>query len=69
MDEESAFALYKLNPAYFDPSLPRTSVQLITITIEGHADSPDWGGINAHRVWEFIQGLKGSDLRKLLDIN
>lgn len=69
MDEESAFALYKLNPAYFDPSLPRTSVQLITITIEGHADSPEWGEINAHRVWEFAQGLKGSDLRKLLDVN
>lgn len=69
MAEDSTSALYKLNPDYFDPSLPRTHVQLITITIEGHADSPDWGEINAHRVWEFIQGLKGSDLRKLLDIN
>jgi hypothetical protein len=69
MEEDSTSALCIINPAYFDPSLPRTSVQLITILIEGHADDPDWGGISAHRVWEFIQGLKGSDLRKLLDVN
>jgi len=69
MDVESASALYKFNPEYFDSSLPRTSVQLITITMEGHADSPEWGEINAHRVWEFIQGMKGGDLRKLLDVN
>lgn len=69
MDEDSTAALYKLNPEYFDLSLPRTAVQLITISIEGHADDPEWGGINAHRIWEFIQGMKGSDLRKLLDIN
>lgn len=69
MDVESASALYKFNPEYFDPSLPRTSVQLITITMEGHADSLEWGEINTHRVWEFIQGMKGGDLRKLLDVN
>jgi len=69
MAEDSTSALYKFNPAYFDPSLPRTHVQLITITIEGHADSPDWGGINAHRVWEFTQGLKGHDLLDFLDVN
>lgn len=69
MAEDSTAALYKLNPNYFDPSLPRTAVQLITISIEGHADDAEWGEVNAHRVWEFIQGLKGSDLRKLLDIN
>ena len=69
MEEDSTTALYKINPAYFDSSLPRTSVQLITILIEGHADDPDWGEINAHRVWDFIEGLKGSDLKKLLDIN
>jgi hypothetical protein len=68
-DVESASALYKLNPGYFDLSLPRTYVQLITITIEGNADNPEWGGINAKRVWEFIQGMKGSDLRNLLDVN
>jgi hypothetical protein len=68
-DVESASALYKLNPGYFDPSLPRTHVQLITITMEGNADNPEWGGINAKRVWELIQGMKGSDLRKLLDVN
>jgi hypothetical protein len=68
MEEDSTKALYKINPNYFDPSLPRTAVQLITISIEGHADDADWGGINAHRVWEFLQGMKGSDLRKLLDI-
>ncbi len=67
-EEDSASALYKLNPAYFDPKLPRTAVQLITITIEGHADDPDWGEINAHRVWEFIKGLKGSDLKEFLDV-
>lgn len=69
MEEDSTSAIYKINPNYFDPSLPRTAVQLITISIEGHADDPDWGGISAHRVWEFIQGMKGSDLKKLLDIN
>ena len=69
MEEDSTSALCKINPAYFDPSLPRTSVQLITILIEGHADDSEWGTINAHRVWEFIEGLKGSDLKKLLDIN
>ena len=68
MQEDSTKALYKINPNYFDPSLPRTSVQLITITMEGHADDPEWGEIGAHRVWEFIQGMKGSDLRKLLDV-
>jgi hypothetical protein len=68
MEEDSARALYKLNPNYFDPSLPRTSVQLLTMTIEGQADSPEWGEISAHRVWEFVQGMKGSDLRKLLDV-
>ena len=67
-EEDSKSALYKINPNYFDPSLPRTSVQLITITMEGHADYLEWGEINAHRVWEFIAGLKGSDLRKLLDV-
>ena len=69
MEEDSTSALYKINPNYFNPSLPRTAVQLITISIEGHADDADWGGVNAHRIWELIQGLKGSDLRKLLDIN
>jgi hypothetical protein len=69
MEEDSTKALYKINPNYFDPALPRTSVQLLTITIEGHADDPEWGEISAHRVWEFIQGMKGSDLRKLLDVN
>jgi hypothetical protein len=68
-DEESAFALYKFNPGYFDNSLPRTQVQLITIAIEGQDDSPEWGEINAHRVWEFIQGLKGADLKNLLNVN
>jgi len=68
MEEDSKSALYKINPNYFDPSLPRTSVQLLTITIEGHADYPEWGEISAHKVWEFIQGMKGSDLRKLLDV-
>jgi len=68
MEEDSTTALYAINPDYFDPKLPRTSVQLLTIRIEGHADDPEWGDINAHRVWEFIQGLKGSELRKLLDI-
>jgi len=69
MTEDSTSALYKLNPDYFDPSLPRTHVQLITITIEGHADSQNWGEINSHRVWEFIQGLKGNDLLNFLDLN
>lgn len=69
MEEDSTWALYIFNPDYFDPTLPRTQVQLITISIEGHADSEDWIGINAHRVWEFIHGLKGEDLRKLLDVN
>lgn len=68
MEEDSTSALYKINPDYFDPELPRTSVQLLTITIEGHADYPEWGEISAHRVWEFIQGMKGSDLIKLLDV-
>jgi len=68
-DAESAAPLFKLNPGYFDITLPRTQVQLITMTIEGNADSPDWGGINTKRVWEFIQGMKGSELRKLLDVN
>ena len=69
MEEDSTSAIYKINPDYFDSSLPRTAVQLITISIEGNADNADWGGTDAHRVWEFIQGLKGSDLKKLLDIN
>jgi hypothetical protein len=69
MEEDSTTALCKINPAYFDPSLPRTSVQLITISIEGHADDREWGNINAHRVWEFIEGLKGSELIRLLDVN
>ena len=68
-NENSTFPLYKFNPDYFDKSLPRTQVQLITITIEGKADDAEWGEINAHRVWEFIQGLKGADLKKLLDEN
>jgi hypothetical protein len=61
-EDSTAAPLYRINPEYFDPSLPRTSVQLITISIEGHADEQDFGGIDAHRVWEFIQGLKGHDL-------
>jgi hypothetical protein len=69
MAEDSTLALYKLNPGYFDPSLPRTQVQLITITIQGHADDEDWGETNAHRVWEFIRGLRGRDLLNLLDVN
>lgn len=69
MEEDSTWALYVFNPDYFDPALPRTHVQLITISIEGHADSPDWGELDAHRVWEFIEGLKGEDLLKLLDVN
>jgi hypothetical protein len=69
MEEDSTTALYAINPDYFDPKLPPTNVQLLTIRIEGHADDKDWGGTDAHRVWEFIRGLKGSDLRKLLDIN
>ena len=68
MEEDSTSAIYKINPSYFDPSLPRTAVQLITISIEGHADNADWGEVSAHRIWELIQGLKGSDLRNLLDI-
>ena len=67
-NENSASALYKFNPFYFDKTLPRTYVQLITISIEGNADNPDWGGINAKRVWEYIQGLKGDELSKLLDV-
>ncbi len=69
IEEDSTNALYIINPKYFDLSLPRTFVQLITITIEGHADDPDFGDINAHRVWELIIGLKGNDLKKLLDID
>lgn len=68
-EDSTAAPLYRINPEYFNPSLPRTSVQLITISIEGHADEQGYGGIDAQRVWEFIQGLKGSDLRKLLDVN
>jgi hypothetical protein len=68
VEEDSTSALYKINPDYFDPALPRTSIQLINITMEGHADDPEWGEISAHRVWEFIQGMKGSDLIKLLDV-
>ena len=69
MEEDSTNALYQMNPAYFDSALPRTSVQLITITIVGHADDPEYGGIGDHRIWEFISGMKGSDFKKLLDIN
>jgi hypothetical protein len=68
-EDSTAAQLYRINPEYFDPSLPRTSVQLIIITIEGHADDPDFGGTSAHRVWEFIKGLKGGELKKLLDVN
>ena len=35
---------------------------------KSYAGNPDWGGINAKRVWEYIQGLKGEDLLKLLDV-
>ena len=64
----SEFPVYKLNPDYFDKTLPRTAVQLITMTIEGHADFAEYGGIDAHRAWEFISGLKGSELMQLLDV-
>ncbi len=64
----SEFPVYKLNPDYFDKTLPRTAVQLITMTIEGHADFAEYGETDAHRVWEFISGLIGSDLVKLLDV-
>ena len=66
--EISEFPVYKLNPDYFDKTLPRTAVQLITMTIEGHADFAEYGETASHRVWEFISGLKGSDLVKLLDV-
>lgn len=66
-NDASAIALYKINPEYFDKNLPRTLVQLITITIEGNADSPDWGGYSAHKVWKFISSLKGNELLNLLD--
>ena len=68
MEEDSTSALYIFNPDYFDPTLPRTHVQLITISIEGHADSEDSGGTNGQRVWEFINGMKGEELRDLLDV-
>jgi hypothetical protein len=68
MEEDSTTALYTINPDYFDPKLPRTTVQLLTIRMEGHADTPDWSDTNAHKVWKFIAGLKGSDLRNLLDL-
>jgi hypothetical protein len=64
----SQFPLYKFNPDYFDKSLPRTTVQLITMTIEGHDDFAEYGEINSHRVWEFVSGLKGEELVKLLDV-
>ena len=54
---------------YFDPSLPRTAVQVITISIEGHAGDVDWGETSAHRVWEFLRGMKGSALSKFFDIH
>jgi hypothetical protein len=66
--EISEFPVYKLNPDYFDKTLPRTAVQLITMTIEGHADFAEYGELNAHRVWEFISGLKGGELMQLLDV-
>jgi hypothetical protein len=66
--EISEFPVYKLNPDYFDKTLPRTAVQLLTMTIEGHADFAEYGETASHRVWEFISGLKGSDLVKLLDV-
>jgi hypothetical protein len=66
--EISEFPVYKLNPDYFDKSLPRTAVQLITMTIEGHADFAEYGEINAHRVWEFVSGMKGGELVRLLDV-
>ncbi len=64
----SEFPVYKLNPDYFDKTLPRTAVQLVTMTIEGHADFAEYGETASHRVWEFISGLKGSDLIQLLDV-
>ena len=64
----SEFPVYKLNPDYFDKTLPRTAVQLVTMTIEGHADFAEYGETASHRVWEFISGLKGSELVKLLDV-
>lgn len=67
MEEDSTTALCRINPDYFDPTLPRTTVQLITLSIPGHLDDPYWGDYNAHQLWKYISGLKGEELRSLLD--
>jgi len=68
-NEPGARAFCKFNPGYFDNTLPKTTVQLITITIPGHNDSKDYGEIDSQNLWKYIEGLKGADLLKLLSTN
>lgn len=67
--EPGAKALCKFNPDYFDNTVAKTNVQLITITIPGHTDHADDPDISSKNVWDFIKGLDGKELLGLLDVN
>lgn len=61
--------LLKVNPAWFDPKLPRSAFQLLTITfsysgtVKDDAPGPtEFGDIAPYRVW---QALHGSDWREI----
>ena len=67
--DPGARAMYTVNPDYFDPALPRTAVQLLTVRIPGKLDSlPDETELAGIRVLEYLKALKGADLLKLLDV-
>jgi len=67
-DAPGARAMYVFNPDYFDPALPRTAVQLLTIMIPGKLDSEDETGTAERRALQYARALKGGDLLKLLDV-
>lgn len=67
-EEDGAHPMYRFNPEYFDPALPRTKVQLITISIPGNLDDKNLETENDRlSVLKYISTLKGSELKELLD--
>lgn len=70
----NAIPLMRFNPEYFDKRLPRTSVQLITVSGRNHLNPLDdpatMAGLGTGniRVWELMNSLDGEKLKTLLDL-
>lgn len=59
----------RFNPDYFDQSLPRTYIQLITLNtlIEAYSDNCRFKNVDYLRHYEFVKSLDGEMLKGLLD--